>query len=610
MSKKRSTKKSSRPEPSAPASHSSKIIVGIVLASVLLAVGLVASLRKNTSGSPPSLKPVAVREEQPYTSRPAGTITFTKEIAPIVFKECAPCHRPGQSGPFSLLTYTDYQKRLKQIGELTASRTMPPWPLEPGYGEFAHERRLTSQELGLIQQWVQEGGREGDPKDLPAPPQWSEGWTLGKPDLVVTLAKPYILPGDGKDVYRNVVIPVPLAANRFVRGIELLPGNSRVVHHAFINVDQTGQSRRLAEKQNPPGFDGMELPESALMPGGQLLGWQPGKVPEMSPPGLSWILKTNSDVVLQMHLNPSGKPESVQPSIGFYFSDQPPTNSAFRIKLAALELDIPAGEGNYIAEQSYVLPVDLSLTRVGAHAHYLGKDLQGYAVLPSGEQKPLMRIKNWNFQWQGDYQYAEPVYLPKGSKLVLRFAYDNSTNNIQNPNHPPARVRYGLQTTDEMGELYFQAVPNNAHDYVTLAKDFSEKFLQVSIGYYNFRLRFDENDEFAHVRLARILMSQGKLSETLEHLNTAIAAHPNSDQAHYELGCLYLAQNQLQKAFEEFQTVTRLNPSDNQAYGNLGLICLRTQHLDQARTYFETAVQINPDDTAALNQLNLLRRAR
>ena len=125
-----------------------------------------------------------------------------------------------------------------------------------------------------------------------------------------------------------------------------------------------------------------------------------------------------------------------------------------------------------------------------------------------------------------------------------------------------------------MGELYFQAVPNNARDYVTLAKDFSEKFLQVSIGYYNFRLRFDPNDEFAHVRLARILMSQGRLSETLEHLDTAIAAHPNSDQAHYELGSLYLAQNQLQKAFEEFQTVTRLNPSDNQAYGNLGLICL------------------------------------
>ena len=260
-------------------------------------------------------------------------LSFNKDIAPIVFQNCASCHRPGQSAPFSLLTYSDVKKHGQQIVEVTGRRYMPPWLPQPGYGEFVGVRRLTAEQMARIERWLLEGAVEGDVADLPPLPQWSADWQLGVPDLVIQIPQPYALAADGRDVYRNGVVPIPNAMRRFVRGVEFQPGNSKVMHHAFINVDETRQSRRLAESHNPPGFDGMELPDSAVMPGGQLLGWQPGKVPRFSPEGLAWLLKTNVDLVLQMHLHPSGKPERVQPSVGFYFTDQVPTNQLNKLSI-------------------------------------------------------------------------------------------------------------------------------------------------------------------------------------------------------------------------------------------------------------------------------------
>jgi tetratricopeptide (TPR) repeat protein len=603
MSKKKK-KKGSAPAPKSRAPGKTAWIIVI-----LFVAGLASALLLLKQGRSPTVHESETTTEKPYVKRAPGTLTFTADIAPIVYNRCAPCHRPGQSGPFSLLKYSDYTKHLDQIAEVTAKHIMPPWPPEPGYGKFAHERRLTTEELGLLQQWIEEGGKQGDPNREPPLPKWNESWALGTPDLVVTTSKPYHLAPEGKDVYHNFVMPIPLTRNRYVKGVELLPGNARVVHHAFINVDETRQSRREAAHQDPPGFDGMEIPETAITPGGQLLSWQPGKVPEFAVPGLSWKLKTNTDLVLQAHFNPSGKPELVQPSIGFYFTDEPPTNRPFRIKLAALELDIPPGESNYIAEQSYTLPVNVKLTRVGAHAHYLGKDLQGYAILPSGEKKWLLRIKNWNFQSQGDYEYAEPVSLPKGSKICLHFSYDNSTNNPRNPFTPPRRVRYGLQTTDEMGELYFQALAENMDDYYTLGRDSSQKYLETSISFFRYRLKYDPNDVEANIRLGRILMAQGKKEEGAACLSRAVAADPNADQAHYELGVWRLGRNELQQAYEEFQTVVRLNPDDGQAFGNLGYICLRARKYPEAQGFFETALQINPEDEVARRYLMQLKQA-
>jgi tetratricopeptide (TPR) repeat protein/mono/diheme cytochrome c family protein len=560
---------------------------------------------------------IATRKPIPKPVEITGPVTYSKHIAPILSENCATCHRPNGSAPFELLTYEDARKRAKDIARVTSKRIMPPWQPEHGYGEFENERRLTDLQIATIAKWVEQQTPEGNPRSLgegrastsSPSPLVGEGrgegeWQLGQPDLIVQ-PSPFALRADGKDIYYNFVVPIPNTANKYVAAVELLSGN-RAVHHAFINVDETRAARRLGAKNNPPGFLGMDTPESTSMPGGQLLGWQPGKIPTFNPPGLAWILRTNTDLVLQAHMNPTGKPESVAPKLGFYFTDQPPTNTSFRIRLTALQLDIPAGESNYVTEMSYTLPVDVNLVRVGAHAHYLAKDMQGFAILPSGEKKWLLWIKDWDFKWQGDYKYKQPVFIPKGSKLVQRFTYDNSTNNIRNPSNPPRRTLWGLNTTDEMGELYFQALPTNRDDYKTLAADYSRDFLRVSMDFYRHRLALNPNDAEFHQRLGRAYAAIGKLDEGATHLLEAIRLEPKNDLAHFDLGSIYLRKNMANEAYREFLTTTQLNPDDGQAFGSLGIICAQTGRLDEARQHFNAALRINPEDALALRYIQKL----
>jgi tetratricopeptide (TPR) repeat protein/mono/diheme cytochrome c family protein len=567
--------------------------------AVLVALILGFVLAKNRHQHPPEEKPVQI----------TGPVTFSKDIAPIVFNNCAQCHRPNGSGPFELLTYSDVKKRAKDISRVTAARIMPPWQPEHGYGEFEGERRLSNLQLALIQKWVEQDAPEGNAAELPTAPNFKNEWQLGQPDLIVQPATAYKLPGDVKDVYFNFVTPIPTTANRYVAAVDLLPGN-RTVHHAFVNVDETRGARRQGAKSDPPGFTGMEVPESTVMPGGQLLGWQPGKIASKNPPGLAWILRTNTDLVLQVHMNPSGKEELVQPQVGFYFTDQPPTNTCYRIRLNSLLLDIPAGMSNYVSELSYTLPVDVDLIRVGAHAHYLARDMQGHATLPNGEKKWLIWIKDWNFQWQGDYKYKTPVHVPKGSKLTLRFTYDNSTNNPRNPFNPPRRTLWGLQTTDEMGELYFQALTATADDYKTLTTDYSREIFRTSLEFYRYRVKIDPSDTRFQQRLGRALAAIGQMDESITHLLEAIRLSPTNDLAHFDLGAVYMRTGRARDAYQEFQITTRLNPDDSQAFGSLGIICVQAGRNDEAREYFQSALRLNPEDTLAARYLERLNAAK
>jgi len=537
-------------------------------------------------------------------------VTFNKDVAPIIFQHCSTCHRPGQAGPFNLLTYSDLKKRAKQIAEVVEKRYMPPWLPERGLAEFVNDRSLTPEQIQVVRRWVSEGAIEGASQDLPVLPNGTEGWRLGTPDLIVKVPQPYTLAAEGKDVYRNLVIPIPISERKYVRGVEFLPGNWKVVHHAFITVDSTRLSRVRAGKENPPGFDGMLLPETAVMPDGHFLGWQPGKIPLMAPPGLAWTLETNSDVVLQLHLHPSGKPESVEPVLGFYFTSQAPTNRAFRINLNALRIDIPAGAKDYSVEDSYTLPIDVTVIGVSPHAHYLGKTVEGWALVPDGTKQNLIKIQNWDFNWQGDYRYAKPIVLRKGTTLTMKWIYDNSTENVRNPNQPPQRVKHGSQTTNEMAELWLQVLPRNESDRNILGRDFYQHLGRLTIDYNEFRVSQDPNDAEAHTKAGRAEFFFGEVQRALNHFQAAIKADPAYDRAYYELGFILLRQNRLAEARQAFENVVRLNPDDYEAEGSLGLIFLRQRDLDQAEAHFKAALRINPDDKIAGKNLERIVQAR
>ena len=547
----------------------SRLVWGFAVVLVVLVVAG-TMVRHPKATLPSSLAPNPSRGE--LSAAHDGPLTFNRDIAPIVFEHCSGCHHPGQAAPFSLLSYSDVRKRSKTIVDVIQRRYMPPWLPEKGYGQFVGERRLTEDQIDLIQRWVALGAVEGTTADLPNPPRFDQGWQLGQPDFVMTLPRAYVLAADGKDVYRNLVVPVPLTAAHYIKGFEFHPGNARVVHHAFVAFDETRGSRILADKENPPGFDGMELPDTAQMPAGQLMGWQPGKTPYFCQPGLSWLLRPKTDLVLQLHMHPSGKPELVQPTIGFYFTDQAPTNSPFRIGMRCFSLDIPTGASNYAVEESYTLPVSVTLLRVSTHAHYLGKEMQGYAILPNGEKKWLIWIRNWDFNWQGDYEYATPQALPAGTRLVMHYTYDNSTNNIRNPNTPPRRVRFGLQTTDEMGELWFQSLTGTLEDRERLARDYYYYVVQRTTAHDEATVRLDPSNAEAHIRLGHNLVVQGKFAEAAAHLLVAVAAEPNLARAHYEMALLRMATNDFPAAHQELLTVIRLDPENSRAYGNLGYV--------------------------------------
>jgi hypothetical protein len=468
---------------------------------------------------------------------------------------------------------------------------------------------LTPQQQGLVLQWIDEGGLEGRREDLPAPPKWPGEWQLGAPDLIVTLPSAYTLPAEGKDIYRNFIVPIPCLENRYVRAVEFHPGNSKVVHHAFVEIDSSRQTRYLAGASQPPGFDGMQLPPSVHMPMGQLLGWQPGKPALQSPEGLSWVLEKRSDLILQLHLHPSGKPEAVQPSIGFYFTDRAPTNSLFCLELARYIIDIAPGQKDYRIENSYVLPVDVDLLRINPHTHYLGKQLEGWAVGPDGARQELLLITNWDFNWQGDYRYETPIFLRKGTTLSMRFTYDNSAENIHNPSQPPKRVRFGLQTTDEMGELWFQVLPRNLDDLALLSKDFFVKFTRDNIDGIKWRLQSNPQDATAHAQLGNALFLLGYVQEAVQQLCTAAGLDPANPLAHSQLGDIYLRQGLLPQAENEFEAVLRANPQDYEAQGSLGFICMQERRYDQAKSFFERALEINPEDAIAKANLAALWHA-
>jgi mono/diheme cytochrome c family protein len=394
-------------------------------------------------------------------------VTFNKDIAPIVYRHCSACHRPGEVAPFSLLSYAEVSKRADHIQTVTAGRTMPPWkPLE-GVGHFANTRRLSADEIATIGSWVAQGSPEGKPADLPPPPVFAEGWQLGPPDLVVTLPEPLQVPASGRDIYQNLVLDLHVPPGKYLRAAEFRPSNRRVVHHSILFYDTTGKARERDAAEPGPGFAAV-TPPGKLLPGPMSI-WAPGRHPVPLSEGLSLPWPAKADLVLQLHLHPSGKPEVEQSSIGFYFTDEPPRRSLLDVVLIDRKIDIPPGEKAFHTKDTCTLPIDMEALSIFPHMHMIGKQIKVTARLPDGRVRPLLEIDDWDFNWQDLYQYAEPVRLPKGTEITLEGTHDNSADNPLNPRDPPQRVRWGEQTHDEMSIAFLNFVPVREDDMQELA---------------------------------------------------------------------------------------------------------------------------------------------
>jgi tetratricopeptide (TPR) repeat protein len=528
--------------------------------------------------------------------------TFTKDIAPIVWSRCATCHRPGEIGPFSLITYDEVKRHATQIAVVTARRLMPPWKPEPGRGEFLNERRLPASELQALQQWIADGVPEGDPGDLPEQPAWHDSWQLGTPDLVVTMPQPYNVPAGGADVFRTFVIPIPTTAPRYVRALEFRPGTARVVHHANLGVDRTRSSRQLDARDPEPGYAG-GMERDARYPEGQLLGWTPGQAPHRVPEGTQWRLEPGSDLIVQLHLQPTGKPESVQVSAGLYFTSDPPTRTPIGLRLGSETIDISPAVPNYVVADAYVLPTAVDVVAIQPHAHNLARRMEATATLPDGSRRWLIAIDDWDFRWQDVYRYVAPIALPKGSTIAMRYEYDNSAANPRNPHTPPSRVVWGQNTSDEMGDLWIQVIPGSSADAAILMEDFRRKAHTEDLAAYTKLLHGDPGNPLRHDAVAQLYLDEGKLDDAIAEFRQSIRLNPESATTRYNLGYALSARGRRDEAMTELNEALRLDPEYAQAHNNLGALLEVSGRLDEAQAHFEKAVALRPDNVEA--QVNL-----
>ncbi|HLY15982.1 MAG TPA: tetratricopeptide repeat protein [Bryobacteraceae bacterium] len=530
----------------------------------------------------------------------AEPVTFYQNIAPIVYQFCAPCHRPGEPGPFPLLTYDDVRKRGSQIASAVKRRYMPPWLPERGHGDFQEERRLTDDQIDAIEKWVHEGAPAGSRASAPPPPSFVPGWQLGQPDLVLEAAAPYHLPAAGPNQYWNFVLPLKVAAVRWVKAIEVRPGNVRAVHHANVLIDRA-RSSRVQEQTSGAGFPGMDLniESDTFDPDSHFLFWKPGGTPWVEPDGMAWRADPGSDLVLNVHMQPTGKPELVQPSVGLYFTDRPATKFPMLLQLEHDgALDIPAGDRDFQVSDDFIVPMDMDVLAVYPHAHYLGRLLEGYATLPGGARQWLVRIPDWDPNWQSVYRYQDAVLLPKGSVVSLRYHYDNSAANPRNPHQPPQRVRGGNRATDEMAHLWLQVLPRGGQD----------RRMELQEAIMRHRLDKYPGEFMAQFNLGALMLARGNLTDAATFLRGATAAQPRNPVTLNTLGAVLLAGGQAGEAAALFDRALQANPRYTNAHYNLANALAEQQKWEPAAGEFRKVLADNPEDAGARQHLGEVLR--
>ncbi|TAF33918.1 MAG: T9SS C-terminal target domain-containing protein [Cytophagales bacterium] len=416
--------------------------------------------------------------------------TYTEDIAPIIYNNCTSCHRPGNIAPFNLTGYEEVKAYSNSIKFSVQNREMPPWPPDPTYSRFQHERNLSNTEIETIVSWIDNGMPLGDPSKEPAKPKFDEIEDLGKPDLILKMQNAYLHKGTGKDMYRIMVVPTGLKEDQRIKAIAVIPGNREIVHHIITAVDTTKEGRKMDAADREEGYE--QYGGFGFQPAiNNFHNWVPGAgYMTTYPEGMGKTLFKGSDLLMQMHYAPTNSDALDQSMVYIYFADKPTertitTQAVINPLLLGEEFLIPANTVKTF-KADLTIPRDISVIGVAPHAHNLGKSFEVYAIPPrSSDTIKLIRINRWDFHWQGQYNFNQLVKIPRGSKLYCKAVYDNTEANHHNPNSPPKDVRWGESTTEEMLLVYFSYVPYKAGDenieLVTATEDVQKEAPRMSI---------------------------------------------------------------------------------------------------------------------------------
>lgn len=558
--------------------------------------------------------------EEEFVPLPKGEVNFAEHIASIVHENCTECHRPGQSAPFSLVTYEDVRKRSRQITEVIETGYMPPWLPDQPKGTFMNEKILSKTQKGLIKQWHDEGAIEGNASKTPKPPEFSSDWKLGKPDLILRLQEEYTIPAEGEDIYRNFVIPLEEMEDlQFVRSIDFRPSNPKVVHHMVLLVDQTNSSRLLDGESEEPGFPGIMSLSQATMPFGHFHGWTPGKEPSFGTQGIAWPLATPADFVLQVHMQTTGKVEKLDVEVGLYLTKERPQYQPYPIVFRNKVIELPAGESDVKVKGTFRLPVDVNVLSIYPHAHYLGTELKAYAHMADNTTKTLLSIPSWDFDWQDEYSFPgdKLVFLPAGTVLEFDYTFDNSADNPNNPNNPPVDVIYGQNSTDEMAELLLMVLTKTPEDYEMLAGMTGYNALVAEVKALNWKLSSDPDNIVLRNRLGEHLMEMGDFDSALSEFEKVMNKPQNvwTNQveelafATVTAAQINLEANEVDKADELFTKASTLyqsitnNPAQSQVEFLRGRISHQKEDIEGAQSHFKKAVELDQTLHEAWNSL-------
>jgi mono/diheme cytochrome c family protein len=402
----------------------------------------------------------------------AATPTFTKDIFPILQKNCQVCHRPGEIGPMSFLTYETTRPWAKAIKNAVLTSRMPPWFADPNYGHFQNDRKLSEADVRAIAAWVDAGAPEGDTKDRPPAVAWTEGWNI-RPDIVLQMPEPYPIPATGTLEYAYLVIPSGFTKDTWVTGAEIRPGNRSVVHHINAVVRPRGsrwmKDAKPFEPFVPPpsardGQPDVEDPQAGTGPLNIefLAGYSPGmQAQRFDVDHSAKLIPAGADIVLQLHYTPNGKSATQdQTKIGLTLATQPPAKRFMSAVASGWRWTIPPGDSNYEGHARLTFGEPVELVSLQPHMHLRGKDMSVQIVLPSGETQTVLAVPHYDFDWQIVYYLAEPLKLPSGTRVEVTAHWDNSANNRRNPD-PAKEVKWGNQSSDEMLSLPMSVIIDN-----------------------------------------------------------------------------------------------------------------------------------------------------